>query len=195
MGEHPSPEGFVVLASLPTRRDAERLVASLGHGFRTTARGGNASALVISGNPDGSLKLTQSRTLTAGDFTAAVLRVSASVAAGFMGSVAALKGTRQMARGVHKHEGRVGSDEQAAHAILSKAGEHSAVVLFQCHDEQTWQEIRGRAADRSIASWSAPMTEFLAQLDPGSPHDWVRAALGTEAGPTHGAGGGDGPVD
>jgi hypothetical protein len=53
------------LASFASRRGAEHMVASLGRGFREEHRKGHATALVVSGNEDGSLKLTQSRVLSA----------------------------------------------------------------------------------------------------------------------------------
>ena len=40
----------VVVASFASRRDAERTVASLGHSFRHKARGGGASAFVVTRN-------------------------------------------------------------------------------------------------------------------------------------------------
>jgi hypothetical protein len=194
VGENASPEEFVVLASVVSRPAAERMVTSLGHKFRATARKGRASALVVSGNPDGSLKLTQSRAETTADLTAAVLRISASWMVGFMGLVSTLKGTRTSARAVRTREGHVGSGEHAAHAILAKGGQRSAIVLIRCQDQQMLQEISKQAADRAIDSWHGPLTEFLADLDPGSQHDWVRAALGKPADGKEDAGGGSPPA-
>ena len=54
----------VILASFENRRAAEHMLASLRRGFRKKHRKGHATALVISGNKDGSLKVTQSRVLT-----------------------------------------------------------------------------------------------------------------------------------
>jgi hypothetical protein len=56
----------VVLASFANRRAAEHMLASLGREFRKKARMGLVAAFVVSTNPDGSLKLTQSRVITAG---------------------------------------------------------------------------------------------------------------------------------
>ncbi|MET0511018.1 MAG: hypothetical protein ABW135_04995 [Thermoleophilaceae bacterium] len=55
----------VILAGFENRHAAEHMLASLRRGFRKKHRKGHATALVISGNRDGSLKLTQARVLTA----------------------------------------------------------------------------------------------------------------------------------
>src|SRR5271168_3163402 len=62
-----SPESgwSVILASYENRHAAEHALASLRRGFRTEARKRHAKALVISGNKDGSLMVTQSRVLSA----------------------------------------------------------------------------------------------------------------------------------
>jgi hypothetical protein len=56
-------EEAVVLASFENRHVAEHMLLSLGRGFRKKARKGGATAFVVSGNKDGSLKLTESRVL------------------------------------------------------------------------------------------------------------------------------------
>ena len=38
--------------------------------------------------------------------------------------------------------------------------------------------VAAAAADKAKASWDGPLTEFLAALDPGPAHDWVRKAIG-----------------
>lgn len=174
------PDELVVLASVDNRRAAERMVASLGHKFRKMARKGGTSALVVSGNPDGSLKLTQSRALTAGDLTAALLGVSAAWTIGLLGIFSTLKGTKKGAHAEHVRQSHVGSDEHAAHAMLTEAGPHSAIVLVRCSDQEMWQKARARADHCAIKSWHGSLTELLASLDPGSQHDWVRAALGKQ---------------
>jgi hypothetical protein len=72
----------------------------------------------------------------------------------------------------------VGSAAQAAHAILAKAGPDAAIALVCCNDRETRHTVAARAADQASDSWDGSRTEFLAALDPGSKHDWVRAALG-----------------
>lgn len=94
----------VVIARFDSYRHAEHMLASLGRGFRAQARKGGATAVVVRGNLDGSLKATESRVLSAG-------------------------------------------------------------------------------AGRSSGSWDGSLAEFLAALDPGSAHDWVRAAVGERPGP------------
>lgn len=54
----------VVIARFDSYRHAEHMLASLGHGFRAKARKGGATAVVVRGNPDGSLKVTESRVLS-----------------------------------------------------------------------------------------------------------------------------------
>ncbi|MFJ8743134.1 hypothetical protein ACIRL2_27610 [Embleya sp. NPDC127516] len=46
----------------------------------------------------------------------------------------------------------------------------------------TRQTVAAAAADRARRSWDGTLTDFLAALDPGSAHDWVRAALGEPTG-------------
>jgi len=56
----------VVIARFDSYRHAEHMLASLGRGFRAKARKGGATAVVVRGNLDGSLKVTESRVLSAG---------------------------------------------------------------------------------------------------------------------------------
>ena len=168
---------YVVLASLDSRPAAERMLASLGRGFRSKARKGQLSAFVVSANKDGSLKLTQSRVLTAGGVTAALMRVPLALMVGFLGLFSATRGAQSFGHAVHVREARVGSDEQAAHAIIARAGAHAAITLVCCEDADTRDEVAARAAERASDSWDGSRTEFLAALDPGSKHDWVRTAL------------------
>jgi hypothetical protein len=79
---------------------------------------------------------------------------------------------------VHVREAHVGSDEQAAHAILAEAGPNAAVALVCCKDPETRHIVAAQAVDRASYSWDGSRTKFLAGLDPGRKHDWVRAALG-----------------
>ena len=65
----------VVLASFDSYRHAEHMLASLGRGFRTKARKGGATAVVVRANPDGSLKVTESRVLEAGDLVSVLMRL------------------------------------------------------------------------------------------------------------------------
>jgi hypothetical protein len=179
--EMTAPQGSVVLASFENRRTAERMLASLGRDFRKTARAGSLDALVVSANADGSLKLTQSRFLTAGDLTAMLMRVSLSWTVGFLGLFGMFKGGKRGEHAVHERAVHVGSGEHQAHAILEKAGPHAAIVLVRCEDEETARAIRTQAADRAIDTWAGSLEEFVAELDPGSEHDWVRTALGSPA--------------
>jgi hypothetical protein len=172
-----SGQESVVLASFDSYRHAEHMLASLGHAFRAKARKGGATAVVVRGNPDGSLKVTESRVLSASDFVAVLMRVSLSWLIGFMGLFSMLKGTRGGVRAAEVRKGHTGSDEHRAHEILAAAGPHAALALVRCKDPETRQAVAAAAADSATASWDGPLTEFLAALDPGPAHDWVRAAV------------------
>jgi len=174
----------VVLASFQNLTAAEHMLASLGRGFRKEGRKGQVTAFLVSANKDGSLKLTQSRVLTAGGVGASLIRIPFAWTLGFMGLFSSLKGAMGFGHAVHVHEGRVGSDEQAAHAILARAGAPAALALVCCKDPETSHTVAERAAERGSESWEGSRTKFLAALDPGSSDDWVRTALGEPSEPT-----------
>jgi hypothetical protein len=173
-----SGQDSVVIASFDSYRHAENMLASLGRGFRRKARKGGARAVVVTGNPDGSLKVTESRVLEAGDLVAVLMRVSLSWIVGFMGLFSMSKGARSGARAVKVRGGHVGSEEHRAHEILAGAGSNAALVLVRCKDPETHQMVAAAAAIKAQDSWDGSLTEFLAALDPGSAHDWVRTAVG-----------------
>jgi hypothetical protein len=173
-----SADDSVVLASFDGYRSAEHLVASLGRGFRRKARKRGAIVVVVRGNPDGSLKVTDSRVLEAGDLTAVLMRISLSWAVGFLGLFSMFKGGRTGVHAAEQRAGHVGSQEHRAHEILADAGPHAALVLVRCKDQQTRQMVAAAAASKAKASWDGPLAEFLAALDPGPDHEWVRAAIG-----------------
>jgi hypothetical protein len=173
-----SGQDSVVVASFDSYRHAEHMLASLGRGFRKKARKGGTAAVVVRGNPDGSLKVTESRVLSASDFVFTLIRVSLAWTIGFMGLLSTLKGAKAEARAVHVREGHAGSDEHQIHELLAEAGPHAAMALVRCKDQETRQMVAAAAADSARDSWDGPLTEFLAALDPGSAHDWVRAAIG-----------------
>jgi hypothetical protein len=133
---------------------------------------------VVRGNPDGSLKVTESRVLEAGDLVAVLMRVSLAWMVGFLGLFSMAKGARGGVRAAGVRGGHVGSDEHRAHEILAQAGPHAALVLVRCKEKETRQMVTAAAADRAKDSWDGSLTEFLAALDPGSDHDWVRSAVG-----------------
>ena len=172
-----SGQDSVVLASFESYRGAEHMVASQRGEFRRKARKGGVRVAVVRGNPDGSLKVTGSRVLEAGDLTAVLMRISLSWLVGFMGLFSMFKGGRGGVRDARERKGHVGSEEHRAHEILADAGPHAAVVLVRCKDQQTRQMVAA-AAGNAKASWDGPLTEFLAALDPGPTHDWVREAVG-----------------
>ena len=170
-------EEWVVLASFPNRRAAERMLASLGHEFRRTARKGHAEAFVVSGNADGSLKLTRSRALEASDLVAAIIRFTASVMVGFLGLFTMFKGAKETAHAAHERGSHVGSDEQRGHEILAQAGPDAAIALVRSNDPGKREMVAASAADQASDCWEGSMPVFLSGLDPGSTHDWVRSAL------------------
>lgn len=172
-----SGQEWVVIASFQNRHAAEHMLASLGRGFRRNAHKGHAEAFVISGNADGSLKLTHSRVLEASGLAATIARVSAFVMVGLIGVVAMVKGAKATVHVARKHESHVGSDEQHAHAILAQAGPGAVIALVRCKDQETRKMVDAGAADQASYSWDGSMPDFLASLEPGSEHDWVRAAL------------------
>jgi uncharacterized membrane protein len=171
-------QDFVILASFENRHAAEHMLASLGRGFRKKHRKGHTTALVVSGNKDGSLRLTQSRVLTASGFVSTLLRISLAWMIGFMGVLSTLRGGKGAAHEIRERQSHVGSDAQGAHAILARVGPDAALVLVSCDDQELRQAVVARAADRASESWDGSRAEFLAALDPGSQHDWVRAAIG-----------------
>lgn len=172
----------VVLASFDDRRRAERMLASLGREFREKARKDGTTAVVVTSNADGSLKLTQSRVLTASGFASALIGVSLAWTVGLMGLLSVLKGAKSEAHAAHVRQRHVASADQRAHEILAEVGPDAAVALMRCTDPDTRQMVVGAATDRARQSWDGSLTEFLGALDPGSTHDWVRAALGEPSG-------------
>jgi hypothetical protein len=137
---------------------------------------------------DGSLKLTQSRILTTTGFVYTVTRIPLSVAIGFTGILATLRGTKGAVHEVRERKSHVGSNAQSAHELLAQVGPDAAIVLVCCDDQEMRQAVVAQAADRASESWDGPRAEFLAVLDPGSQHDWVRAALGEPSKPDRASG-------
>jgi hypothetical protein len=170
-------QAWIILASFENRRAAERMVASLGRGFRKTHRKGNAAALVMSGNKDGSLSVTQSRVVSASGVIYTGMRISLSVAVGFMGIVSSLQGAKGAVHEVGKRGSHVGTAQRRAQEILAEVGPDAAVVLICCDDQATREPAVAAATDRASRSWDGSRETFLAGLEPGGEHDWVRAAL------------------
>ncbi|RSS50594.1 hypothetical protein [Streptomyces sp. WAC01280] len=173
-----SGQESVVIASFDGHRDAERMLASLGRGFRKKARKGGTTAVVIGANTDGSLKLTQSRVTTANDFTYALMSVSLAWTVGLMGIRSMAKGAKGGAHAAHVRQRHLRADAQQAHEILAEAGPNAVITLVRCKDRDTRHMVVAAVADRARRGWDGSLTDFLAALDPGSTHDWVRAALG-----------------
>lgn len=174
----PADQRSVIVASFDDRHGAEHLLALLGRQFGKQARKHHVTAFVVRANKDGSLKLTQSRVLTAEGIEGALVGFFAAVMLGLIGIVGMVKGAKTGRHAAHVHAGHVGSDEHAAHAILAQAGPDAAIALVCCDDPGMRRTIAARARERAISTWDGSRAEFLANLDPGSTHDWVRIALG-----------------
>lgn len=171
-------QDFVIFASFENRHAAEHMLVSLRRRFREKHHKRHATALVISGNKDGSLRLSQSRVLTANGFAYTLIRISLSWTVGFIGITSMLRGGKSAVRTGRVRQSHVGSDEQAVHALLAQVGPDAVVVLVCCDDQEMRQAVVARAADRASQSWHGSRAQFLAGLDPGSQHDWVRTAIG-----------------
>jgi uncharacterized membrane protein len=171
-------QDWVILAGFQNGRAAEHMVASLGRGFRQKHRKGHAEALVVTANKDGSLKITQSRALSASGFVYTVMRIGLSVLIGFLGMLEALRGAKGSAKEARHRGGHVGSDDLRAHELFAGIGPGAAFALVTGDDNETRHAVAAQATDQASESWDLSRAEFLAALDPGSKHDWVRAALG-----------------
>ncbi|MEV5104240.1 hypothetical protein ACFQ7G_29965 [Streptomyces massasporeus] len=180
---HSAVHESVVVAGFENRHAAERMLASLGREFRRKARRGDVAAFVISRNKDESLKLTQSRVVTAGGVVSALLSALLALIVGFLGTMSMLKAGLRGGHAVRTHKGRVGADDEAAHAILAGAGPKAAILLVRCKNDEIRADVATRAAARAVRSWDGTRPEFLADLDPGSKHDWIRDLLGDPARP------------
>jgi uncharacterized membrane protein len=178
----PTVQASVIVASFENRHAAEHLLALLGREFGKQARRGHVTAFVVRDNKDGSLKLTQSRVLTAEGLEGALIGFFAAVMLGLIGIIGMLKGAKAGRHAVRVRAAHVGSDEHAAHAIFAQAGPNAAIALVCCDDPEMRYTTAARARDRAISTWDGSRTEFLANLDPGSSHDWVRDALGELSG-------------
>jgi hypothetical protein len=153
------------------------MVATLGHDFRHTALKGHATALVVSANRDGSLRLKQSRVLRAGGFASTLIHLSLSWTVGFLGIISSLKGVKRGLRAHQVHEGHVVSEEHRAHEILAEAGPQAVVVLVRCTDQEIWPHVTKQAPAHASYSWHGSREKFLDAVDASSEYDWVRAAL------------------
>ena len=173
-----APQDWVILAGFENGRAAERMVASLGRGFRRMHRRGHAEALVITANKDGSLKITQSRVLSASGFVYTVMRISLSILIGFMGMLSGLQGAKGSVKEARHRGAHVGSDDRRAHELLGGIGPDADIVLVTGDDNETRQAVAAHATAQAGESWDGARAEFLAALDPGREYDWVRAALG-----------------
>lgn len=184
-GGHAAPElawAAVVLAALESSHAAERIVASLGRDFRQDARKGTVAAFVVTRNRDGSFRLVRSRVVTASGLVAAGISFSASVLAGFRGSLSALRGAKAVTGSARQRQSRVRHEDHRLAEILDDVGRRSAAALLLCCDEETGRTAMARVADRGSRCAGLSPAEFLAALDRlGDDYDWVRRALADAA--------------
>ncbi len=168
----------VVLARFETSRAAERMVASLGRGFRRQARSSKAAAFVVTRKKDGSFNLVQSRVVTASGVVGAVMGITAAMFAGLMGLGSALRGAKAVGHGARERQSGVGHGNEQLGAVFDQLGPHAAYVLFVCTDEHTAQSVVERAGERASHTSQHSQAEVLALLDQlGSDYDWIRPAV------------------
>jgi len=179
MDEPETPESAsVIMAAFENRHAAERMVASLGHDLRHQARKGDVNAFVVSRHRDGSFKLVQSRVLTAGGLGAAAIGFMTATMAGLLGAGAVFRGAKTVTLSAHQRQSHVRQADQRLAEILDGVGQHSAVLLVLCQDEQTGQTVAARASERGAQSWHMSQAEFLGALDRlGDNYDWVRPVV------------------
>jgi hypothetical protein len=169
----------VVVASFASRHLAERMVASLGHGFRHKARHGSANASVVTrSSPDGSFKLAQSRVITASGVVATATTFTAEIMVGLVGIGVTRRGAKAARHRAHQRQSGVGREAHQLAEVFDQLGPHGACLIFHCTDEQTAQTVARRADERGDRSSHHSRTEFLALLDRlGSDYDWIRPAV------------------
>ena len=171
-------EDWVVFASFDGARRGEHMFVKLGRHFRGDVRKGLATAVVVTENADGSLKLRQSRAVTVTGYLGTLIHLSTSWMIGFMGLSSAVKGVGQGAHAAKMHQGHVGSDEHLVHQIIDYAGPRSAIVLVRSNGQETRSAVVAAAGADAKRCWDGSLSDFLAELEPGPSHDWVRTALG-----------------
>jgi hypothetical protein len=175
----PPESASVIMAACENSPAAERMVASLGHDLRHQARKGDVNAFVVSRHRDGSFKLVQSQVLTAGGLGAAAIGFMTATMAGLLGVGAVFRGARTVTLSAYERQSHVRQADQRLAEVLDQVGQHSAVLLILCQDEQTGQTVAVRASERGAQSWNMSRAEFLGALDRlGDNYDWVRPRHG-----------------
>jgi uncharacterized membrane protein len=178
----PPESASVIMAAFENSHAAERMVASLGHDLRHQARKGDVNAFVVTRHRDGSFKLVQSRVLTAGGLGAAAIGFMTATMAGLLGVGSAFRGAKTVTHSAHERQSHVRQADQRLTEILDQVGQHSAVLLILCQDEQTGQTVAARASERGMHSWHMSRAEFLGALDRlGDNYDWVRPVIAESA--------------
>ena len=174
-GQAPSGSVAVVVVRVESSRAGERMVASLGRSFRREARGGRASAFVVTRGKDGSLELVQSRVVTASGLVGAVIGVTAATLAGLMGLRSALRGAKAVGHGARERQSGVGRDDERLASMFDHLSPDAAYVLFVCTDEQTKASVVARGGERGSHTSQHSEAEVLAMVDRlGSDYDWIR---------------------
>ena len=181
-GRHAAPEQESIVLATFKKRALPSGCWHRGRNFRHEARKGKSDVFVISANADGSLKVTESRVVEASGFISFLIHIATSILVGFLGLFSTLKEAFRVRRSTQAHAAHVGMDDMKSHEILAQAGEDAALVMVRCKDEETRHR---ECAESAVDTWDGSLAEFLSDLDPGSKHDWVRAALGEPSGTDH----------
>jgi hypothetical protein len=140
----------MVIARFDSYRRAEHVAASLGREFGRKARKGGAIAVVVRGGPDGSLIVTESRVLSAGDLASGLMPVSLAWMAAFMGPFFVAKGARGGSAPPRAAEGtldRVGTGLARSSPVLARIGP-GACSLQGPTDAPDGRRGRGRQRQR-----------------------------------------------
>jgi len=95
-----------------------------------------------------------------------------------MGMLGALRGAEGSVKEARHRGAHVGSDDRRAHELLAGIGPDADIVLVTGDDNETRQAVAAKATDQASESWDGSRAEFLGALEPGSEHDFVRAAIG-----------------
>ncbi len=168
----------LVAASFPSRRQAEHMVASLGHRFRREARRGHVAAFVVTTNRDGTFSVAQSRVITASGLVVATMGIIIATIAGLVGMISALRGAKTTVEAARVHRRHVGSGVEKLAEFLGQGDLQGALTLIRCSDKEV-KTVLARADDRANHYWHGSRSEFLAALDRlGREYDWARPAAG-----------------
>jgi hypothetical protein len=178
----PGSGSSVVLATFENGRAAERMVASLGRDFRHEARNGKRDS--IHRHPSRRW-FVQPRPIARGHRQRSRVgrdTFTASLMAGIMGSMSAVRGAEAATHSAHERRSQVHQTDQALTELLDQVGRHAAALLIVCQDEAIGQAVAASASDRARRSLHLSRADLLAVIDrSGDNYDWVRPAIAEPA--------------